>query len=134
MHTRSKTMPEAEHLAILNNLCDQESDSTLEMARLKQENMILAAEKANIQAELIFYKNELAKLCLRTHSKFPVYRQPPTETSETATVNTKLFYASQKPHQSVSNEEGSRYTSTVCGISASGAVEDQVSTTLSQVR
>ena len=44
------------------------------MARLRQENMILAAEKANMQSELIFYKNELAKLCLRTHSKFPVYK------------------------------------------------------------
>ena len=27
-----------------------------------------------MQAELIFYKNELAKLCLRTGSKFPVFR------------------------------------------------------------
>ena len=69
------------------------------MARLRQENMILAAEKANMQSELIFYKNELAKLCLRTHSKFPVYKQVSSSESDShAVVNTHLFYASQKPH------------------------------------
>lgn len=36
------------------------------IAQLRQENMILAAEKSNMQAELIFYKNELAKNCLRS--------------------------------------------------------------------
>ena len=37
--------------------------------------MILAAEKSNMQAELIFYKNELAKVCLRTGLSFPIFRQ-----------------------------------------------------------
>ena len=36
--------------------------------------MILAAEKSNMQSELVFYKNELAKLCLHFGVKFPVFR------------------------------------------------------------
>lgn len=42
--------------------------------KLLQENMILAAEKQNLHAELAFYKNELAKLCLRHNVQFPVFR------------------------------------------------------------
>ncbi len=38
--------------------------------------MILEAEKTNMQAELVFYKNELAKLCLKTGTRFPVFRSP----------------------------------------------------------
>ena len=48
--------------------------STNMVDQLQEENMILAAEKSNMQAELSFYKSELAKLCLRTGSKFPVFR------------------------------------------------------------
>ena len=36
--------------------------------------MILQAEKSTLQAELSFYKSEMAKLCLRTGAKFPVFR------------------------------------------------------------
>ena len=46
------------------------------IAQLRQENMILAAEKSNMQAELVFYKNELAKLCLNFGIQFPIFRQP----------------------------------------------------------
>jgi len=38
--------------------------------------MIIEAEKTNMQAELIFYKNELAKLCLKTGTRFPAFRSP----------------------------------------------------------
>lgn len=38
--------------------------------------MILTAEKANMQAELVFYKNELAKMCLSTGTRFPVFMTP----------------------------------------------------------
>ena len=37
-----------------------------EVYQLRQENMILAAEKYNMLAEITFYKNELAKICLQT--------------------------------------------------------------------
>ena len=37
--------------------------------------MILNAEKSNMQAELIFYKNELAKMCLSSGRTFPIFRQ-----------------------------------------------------------
>lgn len=53
--------------------------------------MILTAEKANLQSELIFYKNELAKLCLRTGSQFPVYCSPVSADSSLAT--TQIFAA-----------------------------------------
>ena len=35
------------------------------MAQLRQRNMILEAEKQNLQSELLFYKNQLAKMCLK---------------------------------------------------------------------
>lgn len=38
--------------------------------------MILEAEKANLHAELTFYKRELAKLCLMANVKFPIFRPP----------------------------------------------------------
>ena len=44
--------------------------------------MILSAEKSSLQAELIFYKNELAKMCLRTGSTFPIFRQPESVSSQ----------------------------------------------------
>ena len=43
--------------------------------------MILAAEKSGLQAELIFYKNELAKLCLSIGAKFPLFKQPESVSS-----------------------------------------------------
>jgi len=53
-------------------------------ASLRQENMILNAEKQNLQTELVFYKNELAKLCLKTGAKFPVFRPPEVESCTTS--------------------------------------------------
>ena len=50
------------------NSCYEESES-----EIRQQNMILEAEKTQLLAELIFYKNELAKLCLRTGTRFPVF-------------------------------------------------------------
>ena len=48
--------------------------------------MILAAEKSNMQAELVFYKNELAKICLKMGIKFPIfYRQPESDSSMATT-------------------------------------------------
>lgn len=35
--------------------------------------MILEAEKTQLTAELIFYKNELARLCLKSGARFPVF-------------------------------------------------------------
>ena len=46
-----------------------------EVYQLRQENMILAAEKYNMLAEITFYKNELAKICLQTGLSFPVFLQ-----------------------------------------------------------
>lgn len=55
--------------------------------------MILAAEKYNMQAELIFYKNELAKHCLRTGSKFPIFRRPEIESAE---ANSRILSKNQR--------------------------------------
>ncbi len=99
--------------------------------------MILAAEKANIHAELVFYKNELAKLCLSTGTRFPVFRQPESsnlilmqekssvlkdETNLTSATPTTVFYETKQP---VSSED--RYAMN----SQLGEIEDQVSTTIS---
>ena len=69
--------------------------------------MILTAEKSNLQAELAFYKAELAKLCLRTGTKFPVFHQqhlnyqqkPHHENDEVDSVTTAkiLVKSSSKP-------------------------------------
>ena len=52
------------------------------MIEMRQKNMILEAEKQNLQAELIFYKNQLAKMCLNAGVQFPIYQ--PTSKENTA--------------------------------------------------
>lgn len=42
-------------------------------SELRQQNMILEAEKTQLTAELIFYKNELARMCLQSGKRFPVF-------------------------------------------------------------
>ena len=65
---------------VLNNKYKEEEKSEREdfqtiLAKFRQENMILEAEKSSLQAELQFFKNELAKMCLMTNTKFPVFHQ-----------------------------------------------------------
>ena len=52
---------------------EQQFEGTV-MAQLRQKNMILEAEKQNLQSELLFYKNQLAKMCLKEGIQFPIYR------------------------------------------------------------
>jgi len=69
-------MPDlAKHASACASIDDNAMQASTSMVdHLKQENMILAAEKQNMMAELSFYKSELAKICLRTGTKFPVFR------------------------------------------------------------
>jgi len=85
-------MPEPSQVELPERHSTLSKDSST-IAQLKQENMILAAEKYNMQAELIFYKNELAKHCLRTGSKFPIFRRPETES---VGANSQILSKNQK--------------------------------------
>ena len=53
---------------------DRGTEQTSAVQHLRRENMILSAEKSSLQAELIFYKNELAKMCLSSGATFPIFR------------------------------------------------------------
>lgn len=67
---------------------------------LRQENMILVAEKSGLQAELIFYKNELAKMCLSTGATFPIFRQPESVSSHATTQILAKNYSSTRTFNS----------------------------------
>ena len=96
-HCRSKTMPEIQNSQVVkestsmtvsynalpDNVGEEDgvTDQTSTIQQLRRENMILSAEKSGLQAELIFYKNELAKMCLSSGATFPIFRQPDTVSS-----------------------------------------------------
>ena len=100
--------------------------------------MILAAEKSGLQAELIFYKNELAKMCLSSGATFPIFRQSDLVSSKatsqilaknstsnsylptTSLFNPQSFYPSSKQH------------SIIC-LSQQHENEDNVSTVMSNM-
>ena len=81
MNQTSSQYQSSESPSLINNNKNKEEekneieDFQTILAKFRQENMILEAERSSLQAELQFFKNELAKLCLLTNTKFPVFHQ-----------------------------------------------------------
>ena len=106
MNQTSSQYQSSESPSLINNNKNKEEEKNERedfqtiLAKFRQENMILEAERASLQAELQFFKNELAKLCLLTNTKFPVFHQ--FNNNPQSTIMTPQFMAESQVATSVS--------------------------------